>query len=154
MLFYTKDEMLAVKAQEKKLRRLMLMIAAVLAVITIVLAVLRLKIPTVVLTVLLGGWLIFAQELIMAPVKSELALMEGTMSDRIHEMEAVFDRCGDAALINGVRAHGTYWIENPDSPKPAEHLLYTDDTRELPEFVKGQSMRVIYHGRMLVGIRK
>ena len=59
------------------------------------------------------------------------------------------------SLIDGVRYHAVYTIENREGEnEPIERLFYFDETKPFPQLEKGETVRIIYHDREIGLIEK
>ena len=76
--------------------------------------------------------------------------MDAALHGRTHQVSAVFDRVGaDDSLVDGVAFRDLIFLGDPDKHGDRDRMFYWDRELPLPDFRRGQTVRVTYYDRFM-----
>ena len=103
------------------------------------------------LLVIAGGCsFIFLWDLTVHPLNCYARHMDAALHGRTHQISAVFDRVGtDDSLVDGVAFRDLIFLGDPDKHGDRDRMFYWDRELPLPDFRRGQTVRVTYYDRFM-----
>ena len=152
---YQEAEYTAIREQIKKRMTLTLIPAVILLAGIVVAMINRRELPTEILSAVLCVLLIFAWGIFLRPLYRYRAFLDGALHGPNHEAEGRWNRIEEEiSMVDGVATHAVYLDSTDSKGKPCEHQFYLDAEKRsgFVEPVRGETVRVIYHDRFLIGM--
>ena len=157
-LLYYEDHFNALKKQISKRQFFLLLLAFVVLAavsVTLILDDHKENRPVLLTTLLLifgGGMLIFLWDMTVKPLRSYAKHVDSALHGRSHECTVVFDRVGsEDSVIGGLTFRDLIFLGEADKHGERERMFYWDMEIPLPDFRKGQELRLTYYDRFLTG---
>ena len=86
------------------------------------------------------------------PLRSYAKHVDSALHGRSHESTMVFDRVGsEDSVIDGLTFRDLIFLGEADKHGERERMFYWDMEIPLPDFRKGQELRLTYYDRFLTG---
>jgi len=152
---YTQSDLTLI---EKQLRRRIwgLCVPCALLLAGIVVSVLpgiRLQWLTVLLTILLGGAIIFGCGMLIAPIAAYRRHLQNALHGRSHPIDVIFKSLKkEPCLRDGVVFYPMMVSEgNPDDEED-DRLFYFDVQKPLPDVQPGARLHIVYHDKSIMAL--
>ena len=116
-------------------------------------AAVRVEWLSVLLVVLIGGFLVFYIEMFCRPLLDYRKLMVSALSGRSHDRDMEYVRTEpDSSSVDGVSCRSLIFLGDADKHGSREMLLYWDEEIPLPALQEGKTYTVRYTGRNIIAI--
>ena len=113
----------------------------------------RMEWLSVLLVVLIGGFLVFYIEMFCRPLLDYRKLMVSALSGRSHDRDMEYVRTEpDSSSVDGVSCRSLIFLGDADKHGSREMLLYWDEEIPLPALQEGKTYTVRYTGRNIIAI--
>ena len=150
---YTAEMLESLNGTLKKRWILVGIVSALLLVGFVWSAAVRVEWLSVVLVVLIGGFLIFYIEMFCRPLLDYRKLMVSALSGRSHDRDMEYVRTEpDSSSVDGVSCRSLIFLGDADKHGSREMLLYWDEGIPLPALQEGKTYSVRYTGRNIIAI--
>ena len=150
---YTAEMLESLNGRLKKRWILAGIVAALLLAGFVWSAAVRVEWLSVVLVVLIGGFLIFYIEMFCRPLLDYRKLMVSALSGRSHDRDMEYVRTEpDSSSVDGVSCRSLIFLGDADKHGSREMLLYWDEEIPLPALQEGKTYSVRYTGRNIIAI--
>ena len=150
---YTAEMLESLNGRLKKRWILVGIVSALLLAGFVWSAAIRVEWLSVLLVVLIGGFLVFYIEMFCRPLLDYRKLMVSALSGRSHDRDMEYVRTEpDSSSVDGVSCRSLIFLGDPDRHGSREQLLYWDAEIPLPALQEGQSCTVRYTGRNIIAI--
>lgn len=148
---YTEQELLAIKAQQRKRWMLLGIPCLVILAFIVYSVIIRVEPLTSGLTVLLLALLIFFWDLAIRPLHRYEIHLTNMLYGRKRELACTYRSTdADISLVDGVRYYAmTFLQQDEDGGEPFDRLLYWDAEKPLPALAPDQPVHITYHDRMI-----
>lgn len=154
-MMYKEEDLTAVREQRKRRWIVLSVPLAVLVAVIVVSLVKRVEWLTSGVTILAGVVLIAGYDLFIKPLSAYAVHVNNMLHGRRHEEQLAFDRFSeDISLVDGVRYYAMTAIDYDEKNKPFERLFYYDAAKELPDFRKGDMLRILCHDREIADVTR
>ena len=150
---YTAEMLESLNGRLKKRWILVGLVSALLLAGFVWSAAVRVEWLSVVLVVLIGGFLIFYIEMFCRPLLDYRKLMVSALSGRSHDRDMEYVRTEpDSSSVDGVSCRSLIFLGDADKHGSREMLLYWDEEIPLPALQEGKTYSVRYTGRNIIAI--
>lgn len=147
-ILYTEQDFATIKAQKNK-RQMAVLLPALLMLAAIVYSlILRLEWLTVLLTILLGAYLIFMHGIYLAPVAAYYQHLNQVMHGRTRKLTGAFKEMEETAVYReGVRYYAMLVNVGRMEDEEDDRLLYFDANLPRPDWKKGDMITFTHHDK-------
>lgn len=150
---YSEQDLTDIRAQQKRRWGFLCLPLILLLGILVYSIFIRVEWLTTLTTVLLGGVLIFAYDVLLKPLRRYEYHVNNALHGRTRELDCVYDGMSlDISVVEGVKYYSMTVMEDDDDGEPFERLFYYDIQKPLPEIAKGTPVHVVYHDREVASI--
>lgn len=150
---YQEQDLLAIRAQQKKRWVLLGVPALVMLAGLVATLVLRMEVATDVLTLLIGVLLIFGYDMFIKPLRRYERHLNNVLHGRTHELVCQYDHTDEAlSIVDGVAYRAMTFITRDEKNKVFERLFYYDAQKPLPDLQQGAMVQVVYHDHELASV--
>lgn len=152
-MLYTEQDLVDVRAQQKKRWLLLALPCALLLAVIIAAVVLRLEVLADAATIIAGALLIAGWDLLIKPLHCYEIHINNVLHGMTHDLECEFAGFDpDESLVDGVRYHAMHVTCYDEKDKPYDRMFYFDTEKEQPAFEPGQRISITYHDHEVGGI--
>ena len=150
---YTAEMLESLNGRLKKRWILVGIVSALLLAGFVWSAAVRVEWLSVLLVVLIGGFLVFYIEMFCRPLLDYRKLVVSALSGRSHDRVMEYVRTEpDSSSVDGVSCLSLIFLGDADKHGSREQLLYWDEEIPLPALQEGNSYTVRFTGRNIIAI--
>ena len=150
---YTAEMLESLNGRLKKRWILVGIVSALLLAGFVWSAAVRVEWLSVVLVVLIGGFLVFYIEMFCRPLLDYRKLVVSALAGRSHDRDMEYVRTEpDSSSVDGVSCRSLIFLGDADKHGSREMLLYWDEEIPLPALQEGKTYTVRFTGRNIIAI--
>jgi len=150
---YSEQDLTSIMRRIGRVRLWMILPTVVLIACIVWSFILRIKWLTMLLSCLMGAYLIFVGQVFLAPKKAYLKHVKSALSDERKVAVGIFDHREDTPVErNGVMFYAFYINVGHKADPEDDRLFYYDALREMPAWQHGQLLRVTSYDKFVISV--